>query len=179
MTEFTFYTPENSEGEAKEILTAVEKKYGFVPNLFGYMAEAPYTISAYAMLTELLAKTDLSPAQQQLALLAVSHYNKCDFCAVAHRAFGKVNQASEQTLTAIVEDGEIEDASDKALVDMVVAVVDSRGWVSDAQIEAFINAGFSKRNIYDVILIVTIKTLSNYSNHLTRPEANEELKAML
>ena len=178
MDQFKSYTPENSEGSAKEILTNVEKKYGFIPSLFNYMAEAPYTIEAYANLTLLLAKTGLSDAQQQVALLAVSHYNDCGFCRVAHQAFGKMNKANEQTLNAIVNNLEIEDATDQALVTMVVAITDQRGWIEQAQLDAFLAAGFTRKNVYDLILIFTIKTLSNYSNHLTKPEANDELKAM-
>ena len=178
MNQFKFYTPENSEGSAQEILSKVKTKYGFVPSLFGYMAEAPYTIEAYAMLTELLGKTSLSAPQQQVALLAVSHYNNCDFCKVAHQAFAKMNKAKPQTVSAIIENGDIEDPSDKAIVDMVVAITDQRGWIEQQQLDDFLAAGFTRQNVYDLILVVTIKTLSNYSNHLTKPEANDELKAM-
>jgi len=179
MDQFKFYTPENSDGSAKEILSNVKTKYGFVPSLFGYMAEAPYTIEAYAMLTELLAKTGLSAPQQQIALLAVSSYNKCGFCKVAHHAFAKMNKANPQTIDAIINNGNIEDASDKAMVNMVVAITDQRGWIEQQQLNEFLAAGFTRQNVYDLILVVTIKTLSNYSNHLTKPEANDELKAML
>jgi len=68
---------------------------------------------------------------------------------------------------------------DKALVEMVIAIVDQRGWLDQTKIDRFISAGFSRRNIYDLILIVTIKTLSNYVNHLTKPEANKQLAGML
>jgi uncharacterized peroxidase-related enzyme len=179
MHEFKFYTPDNSSGEAKQILTDVQGKYGFVPNLFAYMAEAPYIIEAYSVLNDILARTGLTAAQQQTALLAVSNYNNCKFCRVAHQAFGKMNQANPQTLKAIVDSTVIEDVTDKALVDMVIAIVDGRGRVSDEQLENFFSAGFDRRNVYDLILIVTIKTLSNYSNHLTEPEANEQLVAMI
>lgn len=178
-TQFTFYTPENAQGEAKQTLESIDKKYGFVPNLFAYMAEAPYTIDAYAMLSETLSKTDLTTAQQQLALLAVSQYNGCDFCTVAHRAFGKLNGANAQSLDAIHNGIEIKDPLDKALVDMVIAITDKRGWVEQEDLDAFFAAGFSKRHVYDLILIVTTKTLSNYANHLTKPEPNDELLKML
>jgi len=179
MSEFTFYTTDNSDGEAKQILEKINTQYGFVPNLFAYMAEAPYTIEAYTMLNELVTKTDLSPAQQQIGLLAVSAYHDCDFCRVAHQAFGKMSKAIPQTLSAIVSGQEIEDASDRALVKMITQLLDNRGWVEQEQLDQFYQAGFTKQNVYDLILIVTIKTLSNYSNHLTKPEANEQLKAML
>jgi len=177
--QFKSYTPENSEGSAKEILTNVQKKYGFVPSLFNYMAEAPYTIEAYAMLNEILTRTGLTAAQQQVGLLAVSNYNNCEFCKVAHQAFGKMNKASEQTLNAIVNGSEIDDLSDRALVNMIIAITDQRGWIKQSQLDDFLAAGFTRKNVYDLILIVTIKTLSNYSNHLTKPEPNDQLKAML
>jgi len=179
MTDFTFYTVEDSDNAAKDILLSIENKYGFVPNLFAYMAEAPYLIEAYLLLSDLLEKSDLSAAQQHMSLLAISHYNNCGFCQVAHRAFAKMNKAKAQTLTAIVENSEIEDASDKVLVEMVQAMTANRGVVSDEQIEHFLAAGFSRRNIYDLVLMISIKTLSNYANHLTAPEPNEQLLAML
>lgn len=179
MTQFTFHTPENSQGDSKEILNKVQNKNGFIPNLFGYMAEAPYIIDAYAYMTALLEKTDFNPAQQQVALLAVSHYHDCNFCTVAHRAFGKAQNANPQTIAAIMNNELIEDSKDKALVDMIVATLEKRGWVDEADLTTFFAAGFNQKNVYDVILIIAIKTLSNYSNHLTKPEANPEIIAML
>lgn len=175
MTTFTFHTPENtSNTEAKKVLDDVQQKYGFVPNLFAYMAEAPYTIEAYTYLNSLLEKTGFTPAQQQLALLAVSVYNQCNFCKVAHYALSQQSKASPQSVSAILHNEEIEDSSDKALVNMVITMVDKRGWVDETDLDAFFAAGFEKRHVYDLILIVTIKTLSNYSNHLTKPKANKE-----
>ncbi|MBL4661759.1 MAG: carboxymuconolactone decarboxylase family protein [Alcanivoracaceae bacterium] len=179
MNNFTFYTTDNATGDAKDILDKVQNKYGFVPNLFGYMAEAPYTIDAYAYMTNLLGKTDLTPAQQQIALLAVSHYHDCKFCALAHRAFGKASNSNAQTMLAIVSGKKIEDEKDRAIVDMINATLENRGWVDDEHLNAFYAAGFTKRNVYDLILIISIKTLSNYSNHLTKPEPNSEIISML
>ncbi len=179
MQQFTFYTTENSEGDSKAILDKVQNKYGFVPNLFGYMAEAPYTIDAYAYLNQMLEKSDLSAAQQQIGLLAVSHYHDCNFCTTAHRAFGKAASANPQTVAAIMMKEEIHDEQDKAIVDLILTMLDKRGWVEEKDLAKFYTAGFSKRSVYDMILIITIKTLSNYANHLTKPEPNPEIISML
>ena len=101
MVNFTFHTPENTSGPTKELLTGIQKGYGFFPNMFGYMAEAPTTVEAYLALNDLVSKTSLTPAQQQVALLAVSMENDCEFCTIAHRAIGKMKNANEQTLTAL------------------------------------------------------------------------------
>jgi len=64
------------------------------------MAEAPTTIEAYLTLNSIIDKTSFTPGQQQVALLAASTENECDFCIAAHRAIGKMKQANQQTLDA-------------------------------------------------------------------------------
>jgi len=179
MTDFTFYTPENTSGQTKELLTSIQKSYGFIPNLFGYMAEAPTTIEAYLALNNLVSKTSLTPAQQQVALLAVSIENGCEFCVVAHRAMGKIKHVNEQTLAALAEHGDISAPHDYTLAAFAQSITKNRGRPSDADVQSFLNAGFTKQQILEVILIVSIKILSNYINHLTHPEPNKELLDML
>ncbi len=178
MVNFTFHTPENTAGSTKELLTTIQKNYGFFPNMFGYMAEAPVTIEAYLALNDLVSKTSFTPAQQQVALLAVSVENNCDFCAVAHRAIGKMKGANLQTLTEIATYRVITDQQDRALATFAQTIAKNRGRPAEAEVQAFLDAGFTKRQILEVILIVSIKTLSNYINHLTNTAPNKELLGM-
>ncbi len=179
MTIFTAYTIESAAPAAQNILTNIKAGFGFVPNLFAYMAEAPVTLEAYLTLNQLIGKSSLTPAQAQTALLAVSVENGCDFCSVAHRAIGKKAGVKTQTMAAILANTAIEDSEDQALVNLAQTIVRERGWVPDTTLEAFFAAGFTKQHVFEVILTVTIKTLSNYTNHLTKPEPNPELIAML
>ena len=54
----------------------------------------------------------------------------------------------------------------EALRDFTLAVVRNRGNVDDDVVEAFLDAGFTKRQILEVILGVSQKMMSNYTNHL-------------
>jgi uncharacterized peroxidase-related enzyme len=179
MTDFTFYSLETAPADSKPLLQSIEKAYGFIPNLFAYMAESPQVLEAYLKLNELVSNTSLTPAQQQLALLTVSIENKCGFCEVAHRAMAKLKGADQKSIDAVRNQKPLENASDQALVTMVQTLVNKRGWLDDAEVDAFIAAGFSKQQVFELILIVSIKTLSNYTNHLTLPKPNEELLGML
>ena len=179
MTDFTFHTPENTTGHTRELLEGIRKNYGYIPNLFAYMAEAPTTVEAYLALNDLVARGSLPASQQQVALLAASVENECEFCSVAHCAIGKMKGAHVQTLHALASHSEIADAGDRALVTFTQAVVSQRGRPSEAEIQAFLGAGFTRQQILEVILIVSIKTLSNYINHLTKPEPNQELLAAI
>lgn len=179
MTEFTFYNLDSAPEESKNILKQIEQSYGFIPNLFAYMAEAPTTLEAYLTLNKLVENTSFTPAQQQVALLAASVENECDFCSVAHRAMGKMNQSNQQTLDALSSDSAIDNTQDAALAEFIRTVVKERGRPGEAAIENFLKAEFSKQQIFESMLVVSIKTLSNYINHLTLPEPNAELQAML
>jgi uncharacterized peroxidase-related enzyme len=179
MTTFTAHTVENSTGDTKELLSSIQQGYGFVPNLFSYMAEAPTTVQAYLALNDLLAKTSIPMPQLQVALLAASIENDCNFCTVAHRAIGKQMGANPASLDALNSSQTIIDSKDRAIAEFTVAVMKNNGRVPDEDVQSFLSAGYNQQQILEVILVVTIKTLSNYSNHFTHPEANPELLAMV
>jgi len=173
---FTKHTIESAPAASRPLLTGIKAAFGFIPTMFEHMAEAPTTIEAYLQLNELVSKTSFSVSDQQVALMAVSVENKCEFCIKAHKAIGKMKGANLDTLLALSEGNEITNLKDKALVEFVRLAVKERGRLSLADQNKFISAGFTKQNILEVMLIVSIKTLSNYINHLTQPEVNSELK---
>ena len=57
------------------------------------------------------------------------------------------------------------DAKLDALAVLTRSVVETRGWPTDAAKDAFFAAGYGTREYLEVIVGVTVKTLSNYVNH--------------
>ena len=178
MTDFTLYDEHTAPDTTKAALADVKAAYGMVPNLYGYLAESPVALNAYLHINEQLMKhSSLSPVQVQVALLAISEVNGCEFCIAAHSWVGSTLKAKEQTVAAIRDGGAIEDKQDQALVNLVRAIVSERGHVSDGVLNAFFEAGFSKENMFDLLVCNMLKSLSNYANHITKTEVNEELAA--
>ncbi|MGB0732313.1 MAG: carboxymuconolactone decarboxylase family protein [Pontibacterium sp.] len=178
MSSFPKHEVTSHNANAAAQLQSVQAQYGFVPDLFKYMAEAPTTVEAYMELTRLLGQSSLSAAQAQVIQLALSIDNDCNFCRTAHVAMGKHFKANAQTINALLDASNIEDAKDAALIKLARSIQAKRGWLDNSELEDFYAAGFGHQQVLEVILCVTIKTLSNYSNHLTQPEANPELVAM-
>ena len=58
-----------------------------------------------------------------------------------------------------------------------IAVNDTRGWPSDAQLDAFLAAGYSRRSVLEVILGTALKVLSNYTNHVAETDLDDAFKA--
>ena len=175
MSTFPSHGLDTSKADSATLLNTVNDKYGFVPSLFNYMAEAPAALEAYLNLSGLIAKSSLTPQQAQVVQMAISAENGCDFCTTAHMAMGKMNKANQQSLDAAKNQEDVDDLEDRALVNLARAVVQKRGWLDDDDLGAFFDAGFGHQQVLEVILCVTIKTLSNYTNHLTKPVPNPEL----
>lgn len=163
---YTVHTTETAPEAAKETVRQAEQAYGFLPNLLGVMAEAPQLVKAYTTLNGLFEQTSFSPAERQTVLLAVSARNGCDYCVAAHSVIAGMQKVPDDVVQAIRDGQPIADAKLEALRRFTEAVVEKRGWPSDADVRAFHAAGYGEQQVLEVILGVGLKTLSNYTNHV-------------
>lgn len=178
MVDFPLHTLETAPAEARDKLEAVQSKMGFIPNLFGKLAEAPTALEAYLALTALLEKTSLSPPEQQTILLAVAVENRCEFCVAAHSGGAKQAGVPQTVIEALRERREVPDPRLGELARFAQAVVRERGWVADSELQRFLEAGFTRQNVFEVLIGVSLKTLSNYANHIAGTPLNRELEAL-
>lgn len=160
------HTIETASEKSAEILKQVKGKFGFVPNLMGVFAESPETLQAYLTLGGLVDQTSLTPLERQIAFIGTSVSNSCEYCVAAHTAISSMQNLPTDVIGAIRENRPIANAKLEALRTFVHAVTEKRGFVSDDEKSAFLNAGYTKQNVLEVILIVGMKTLSNYTNHI-------------
>lgn len=178
MAEFTLHDVNSAPAEARDKLSGAQQALGFIPNIFAKMAEAPTTIEAYQTLDKLLGDSSLSAVEVETVLLATSVYNRCHFCVAAHTGRAKQAGMDEADLEALRNGGKLPTERLNALAEFTRAVVDQRGWVSDEEVQKFLDAGFTQQQVLEVILGITIKTLSNYTNHIVRTPLNKELQAL-
>ena len=129
--EFKRYTTDTAPEGSCELMKGIQGSYGFMPELFAYMAESPEVLEAYVTVNRLMSKTSLTPAQQQLVLLAISRKNECDFCQVAHEAMSMKNGLDKNTLSALKAGTAIADGKDAALVRLSQTIVEKRGWLEN------------------------------------------------
>ena len=177
---FTAYNSETAPENTKATLIDVEKKYGFVPNLYAYLAESETALNAYLHINDqLMTKSSLTPAQVQLALLAISAENGCEFCVAAHSWVTELVEANPESVAAVREGRKVENSKDAALVELAQAIVQERGYVGESLIQRFFDAGYSKENFFDLLVCNMLKSLSNYANHVTKTEANGPLEKYL
>ena len=164
---FTIYNSDNAPEASRPLLAAAEESFGFLPNLLGEFAESPAVLEGYLKLDEIIGSTDFTAEEQQLAILAASVENRCHYCSAAHSTVLKKQLGVDDEIVDAVRRGQpVPDEKLNALVNYVRTVVSTRGFPEEVDIRAFLDAGYSKRNVLEVNLIVAFKTISNYTNHL-------------
>lgn len=171
---FTIYNTNNAPEQSQPFLKAAKEKFGFLPNLLGEFAESPAVLEGYLKLDEIVGKTDFTPKEQQLAILAVSIENKCHYCTAVHSTILRNQIGADDEIVDAVRNGDpLPDPKLNALVTYVKTSVQKRGFVEESDLQAFLNAGYSKQQALEVNLIIALKTISNYTNHLAETPLDE------
>ena len=176
MTKFTSYTIETAPSGSKPILEAVKKGFGFVPNLQANMAESPELLAGYSALWDLFSKTTLTPHEQQVVYLTSNFENNCHYCMAGHTTLAKMQHMDPAVIEALRNGTVLPDAKLEALHRFATIVVSARGFAKDADIEAFLAAGYTKQNVLEVVLGVATKVMSNYTNHIAHTELDAFMK---
>lgn len=160
---------------ARERLQEARTKLGFVPNMYSVMANSPGLLDTYVHgYNRFRASSGFTPVEQEVVLLAVSRENGCTYCVAAHSFIADRMSGVPAEVTNAIRDGRaIPDARLAVLHDFVRAMVAKRGLPSRADVQAFLAAGYSERQILEVVLAIAVKTLSNYANHLFHTPVDE------
>jgi uncharacterized peroxidase-related enzyme len=157
----------NAPAGSKPIMEAVQKGFGFVPNLMATFANSPEMLKGYLALDAEWEKTSFTPQERNFALLAASLENECGYCTAAHstvaKAFQKVPAATVAAIRANQPTGE---QKTDALISLVRELVAKRGHASRATIDTFLSVGFTKVQVMELLMAVALKTISNYLDHI-------------
>jgi uncharacterized peroxidase-related enzyme len=159
---------DNAEPRAKAALETVQKGLGFIPNMYANMANSPSALETYGVGYNFFrSDSGFTPAQQEVVFLTISHENGCQYCMAAHSMVGeKMSGVPAPVLGALRAGLPLPDAKLQALSVFTRVMVASRGKPTRQNLQAFLAAGFSERQVLEIILAIAVKTISNYSNHV-------------
>ncbi len=168
-----------AEGRAKELLEAARAKLGFVPNMYRHMALDPGLLATYVDgYDRFRADPAFTPAEQEVVFLTISRVQGCLYCVAAHSFLADQMSNVPHAVTDAIRDGEtVPDQRLGALHDFARSMVLSRGNPTSEEVQAFVAAGFTEAHILGLILAIAVKTISNFSNHLTQPELDQAFAA--
>lgn len=164
-------TVESASSPAKEMLTAINEKYGMVPNTFKGIANSAPALQSLIGLVSPMDDYSLDAQEREVITLTVSQHNGCEYCIAAHTALGKMAGLSEEE-TVNIRLGKPSNAKHKALVDFTKAMIDAKGAVSEDQLSRFKDAGYNDGSVAEVVAIVAYKIFSNYFNNANHTDVD-------
>jgi uncharacterized peroxidase-related enzyme len=163
MSRLSIPTREEAPAGSQPILDAVHKQLGVVPNMFRLIAQSPVALQGFAANNGALTKALDVKTRERIAL-AVAQVNGCDYCLSAHTYLGLNLAKISPEEIALNRHGESGDAKANAAVKFAATVVRERGHVSDDDIKAVRDAGFSDGQIVEIISVTAENVFTNLLN---------------
>ena len=172
-------TIRDEDSKIRNLLQQAEKKLGFLPNMYANMANAPYLLETYLFgYDKFRTESGFSPAQQEVVLLTISRANRCHYCVAAHSFLADHVSKVPAAVTDAIRDGsEIGDDKLRALSSFTLHLQQTQGRPDSEQFQQFFAAGFSEQHLLDMLLAISVKTISNYANHLFATPVDDLFKA--
>lgn len=164
MSEFKLHDKTSAPEDSRPLLEASEQGFGMIPNLHAVMAESPQVLKGYQELHGLFQQTSLSAVEQNVVWLTINVEHRCHYCVPAHTLIAQGAGVPEDVIEALRNERPLPDKRLEALRSFTLKMVRNRGQVSEADIAAFQDAGFSNRHVLEVILGIAQKVMSNYIN---------------
>ena len=148
------------------IFDQLKSGLGMVPNLYATFAHSDTALATYLAFQN--AKSSIAGKAREVANLVVSQVNQCQYCLAAHTMLGKMNGFTNVQIMEIRHGQASFDAKFDALARLTKGIVESRGHVDQALVEAFFAAGWTKEYLVDAIVVIGDKTVSNYLHSTTK-----------
>lgn len=176
MDRFVIHTPTTAPEKARPILKRIDDDLGYLPNLYAGLADAPTALEGYLSLDERFQATSLTPLQRTIVLLTASRTNECHYCIAVHTAELSEAGYPDDQIENLRNMRSLSDPKLDALRVFTHRLVEARGQVSEDDVEAFLEAGYERPQVLEIVLGVSMKTLSNYVNHLLDTPLDEQFE---
>jgi uncharacterized peroxidase-related enzyme len=169
MNRITIPSLDASPEASKPVLNAVLQQLGVVPNLFRLVGNSPAALSGFASFQGSLTKTLDAKTRERIAL-AVAQVNGCDYCLSAHTYLAlNLVKLTQDEITKNRQGGS-SDQKANAAVAFAASVTKNRGHVSDDEIKAVRDAGFSEGQIVEIVAMVAENCFTNFINEVAKTE---------
>jgi uncharacterized peroxidase-related enzyme len=156
--------------ETHELLQAVNKQLGVVPNLFRLVANSPSALEGYLGLSSALSNGKLSAPTRERIALTVAEINGCDYCLSAHTYLGKNLAKLDDAEIAANRNGSSNDPKANAAIRFAANVARERGHVEEGALSEARNAGYSDGEIIEIVMHVALNTWTNYINVVAKTD---------
>lgn len=163
MSRIALIDPATADGERKQLLAQIHGAFGATPAMFRAVANSSAALKSLWGSFGALGGGVLPARLGEQIAVAVADRNDCEYCLAAHTALGRKAGATSEEMTA-AQHGESADAKTAAALRFALKLVNDRGQVGDADVQALRGAGFDDEHIVEIVAHVALNLFTNYVN---------------
>lgn len=175
---FKLHSPQTAPADSKKLIEQSIATYSFLPNLHAVLAEAPIAYEAYLSTFALFEKkSHFSPLEQQIVFQTANYENECNYCMPGHTMLMTKMKMPPGVIEALREGKPISDPKLETLRSFARELINSRGHVSAASYQGFLDAGYTNQHALEILVGLASKLISNYTNSMAKTPIDEPVKS--
>lgn len=177
MTSFKIHTAETAPEQSRPFLKELVARLGFLPNVYGAIAESPMVLRALLGLKTTVETGLLSPAERYIVSLTTSYLNNSGYCMAACSVMGEKDGVAKEVIEALRNDKPLKDVKLEQLHLFTKSVLKRMGRPEQSDIDAMIKAGYPHAHILEVVSIVSLGMMGNYINHIVKAPLDKQFES--
>ncbi len=175
-TQFTDHTVDSAPAGSRRLMTQTAQRMGYLPAAVARMAESAELLTGFLTVSGLFERTSLDPVAREVLILTIATRNECHVCVALHTA-RLAHLGCDQELAAGLRDGRaLADPRLAAIRAFTLAVLATAGAVSQQQLRAFLDSGYTRQNALEVVLGIGAYTTSTLANRMTAAPLDDALQ---
>lgn len=177
MSTFQVHTLDSAPEQSQPVLKQLQQTFGFIPNIAGAMAESPVLIGAFINLFQKVHSGTFTEAQIQTLLLTNAVTNACSWAVAFHTALALHEGLTPADVEAIRARHAPADRQHAALSKLAKAAIEKRGHLDDQDVSAFLEAGFRRDQVLELLAVTAASAITNYVGSITQPPLETQFQA--
>ena len=170
MPRLAIIDPATDSGPGADLLNGPLKEKQI--NIFKGLAAHPPVLQAFlGFVGGVKEGHALTAKEQEVVALVCGQERNCEYCLAAHTQIAK-GAGIDADLALEIRRGTAPDDRLNAVGDLTRAIIESKGFVTDAQLDAFRGAGFDDKAVIEVVAHVAINTFTSFYNHVNDTEVD-------
>ena len=169
MKSYPIHSIATAPAASKPVLEQLDQSFGLIPNIAGAIAHSPELAKAFLGLFGQVHAGTFTEAEIQILLLTNAVTNACTWAVAFHSMLGLKEGLTPDDVAAIRNGGRPADPRLAALSTHARRLIETRGHVSAAELDAFVAAGFTREQTLEIVAVSAASTITNYVGTITAP----------
>jgi len=176
MNEFKVYDIKTAPSDSRTDLEKIKHDHGNIPNVYAVMAESPQLLKAHVATRELFNKTTLSKQDRKIVLLAVSRELGSAYDMAVHSGAAEKHNVPAEVIEGVRSGTALKDKKLESLRSFTTHVVKKHGEVAETEVKTFLDAGYTRANVLEIVLAVGMVTWTSFTSQIAKIKLDHEFE---